>query len=68
MMNYDTCKTIAYSLFVMAFLLGTSSIVIFDRWIEAEQLASSAEFERVNPDGSLTALSRDYAIEHVEYE
>ena len=66
-MNYDTCKSIAYGLFVMAFLLGTSSIVIFDNWIETEQSAPSAEFERVNPDGSLSAISKDYAIEQASY-
>lgn len=66
-MNYDTCKSIAYGLFVMAFLLGTSSIVIFDNWIEVEQLAPSGEFESVNPDGSLSAISKDYAIEQASY-
>ena len=66
-MNYDTCKSIAYGLFVMAFLLATSSIVIFDNWIETEQSAPSAEFERVNPDGSLSAISKDYAIERASY-
>ena len=28
-MNYTTCKAIAYSLFVIAFLLGSTSIVAF---------------------------------------
>lgn len=32
-MSYNTCKAIAYSLFLTAFLLGASSTLVFDVWI-----------------------------------
>lgn len=32
-MTYTACKAIAYSLFLIAFLLGASSTMIFDMWI-----------------------------------
>lgn len=59
MINDHVCKTIAYSILVIAFLLGTSSIVIFDRWIDVEQFPQNTELQKVNPDGTLSALSKD---------